>query len=237
METAAGACGCADHRAADHQGDARPTASRRCCSWPWVIRSTVIRCRSTSTLWPSSSPTLTRPWSPSAIAAISAQLFMTADQFRTMMTARTMAASANPLNQPTAAQWLRVYAILTAAETKKRLYPQWAAQEETARRPDVLDGAQGQAAAVAGQRRPAQPVACRPRPAQPAADHRPRPDRPGRHGQPGHRPIPPSACGRPATAGCSRRPPCRSRPASPTWTPPCRPRSAYPATTWRPSPS
>ena len=70
---------------------------------------------------------------PAVVAAatttISTQLFMTADEFRTIMTARTMAASANPLDQPTAAQWLNVYAILTAAETKKRLYPQWLAVE------------------------------------------------------------------------------------------------------------
>ena len=67
-----------------------------------------------------------------ATTAISTQLFMTADEFRTIMTAKTMAASANPLDQPTAAQWRNVYAILTAAETKKRLYPVWAAAETAA---------------------------------------------------------------------------------------------------------
>ena len=67
-----------------------------------------------------------------ATATIQSELFMTADQFTTVMTAQTMAASANPLARPTAAQWTQVYAILTAAETKKRLYPQWLTQEQNA---------------------------------------------------------------------------------------------------------
>jgi len=65
-----------------------------------------------------------------ATTTIQSELFMTADQFTTVMTAQTMAASANPLTRPTAAQWNQVYAILTAAETKKRLYPQWLTQEQ-----------------------------------------------------------------------------------------------------------
>ncbi len=64
-----------------------------------------------------------------ATATIQTQLFMTADEFSTIMTARTMDASANPLDQPTAAQWMQVYAILTAAETQKRLWPEWLTQE------------------------------------------------------------------------------------------------------------
>jgi hypothetical protein len=67
-----------------------------------------------------------------ATTAISAKLFLTVGQFQTMMRLRVMAADPNPANHPTPAQWLSLYQVLTAAETRKRLYPQWVTDEQNA---------------------------------------------------------------------------------------------------------
>jgi pSer/pThr/pTyr-binding forkhead associated (FHA) protein len=75
---------------------------------------------------------LTSP-DPAAVAAattaITGKLFLTAAQFQLMMRLRARAADPNPANHPTPAQWLTLYAILTTAETTKRLYPLWVTQE------------------------------------------------------------------------------------------------------------
>ena len=67
-----------------------------------------------------------------AAATIQSALFMSVDDFTALMAIRAAAADANPLAWPTPAQWDELYAILTAAQTKKSLYPGWLAAEQNA---------------------------------------------------------------------------------------------------------
>jgi hypothetical protein len=70
---------------------------------------------------------------PAVVAAASAKvqsdLCMTVDAFNRLMAIRAMDANSNPLLKPTAGDWIDLYGILTAAETKKRLYPAWRTEE------------------------------------------------------------------------------------------------------------
>jgi hypothetical protein len=61
---------------------------------------------------------------------ITSDFFMSRDEFTHLMAAKTKDDQPNPLKKPTAAELRNVYAILTAASKRKRLYPDWIAKEK-----------------------------------------------------------------------------------------------------------
>jgi hypothetical protein len=65
----------------------------------------------------------------SATATVQQALFMPVDNFNQLITVRAADADPNPLLKPTAANWLSLYELLTAADVRKRLYPVWLKEE------------------------------------------------------------------------------------------------------------
>jgi peptidoglycan hydrolase-like protein with peptidoglycan-binding domain len=65
-----------------------------------------------------------------ATATIQNTLFMSVEDFDSLMTIRAM--DADPTDGPTAAQWIELYGILTAAQTQRTLYKTWLDEEAAA---------------------------------------------------------------------------------------------------------
>jgi hypothetical protein len=69
-----------------------------------------------------------------ARATIEGLLFMTVEDFDHLMSVRAKDSSSNPSEKPTAAEYERVYAILTSAQKKKREFQRWVEEEGAASR-------------------------------------------------------------------------------------------------------
>ncbi len=67
-----------------------------------------------------------------ATATIQSTLFMSVEDFNQLMSIRAADADPNPLLKPTAADWLALYEILTAAEVRRSWYPVWLNEESSA---------------------------------------------------------------------------------------------------------
>ena len=65
----------------------------------------------------------------SAKESITNDLKMTVEDFNVLMVVRAKSANLEAAQQPTAEEWDKTYALLTAASKKKHRYPDWLAQE------------------------------------------------------------------------------------------------------------